>query len=1091
MSSVETVSIVFTDLVGSTELLTRVGPAPAEELRGEHFSITREALVGGGGREVKNLGDGLMVAFPSAGAAVTAAVDLQQRLHRRNARATHPLQVRVGMALGDATNEDGDYFGPPVVHAARLCAKAAGGQILVTELVKAMAGASGEHRFADVGALELKGIPDPVPTYEIAFDLDDASAGIPLPPRLASMPEISFVGRGDQRDALAAAWERARAGSLQVALLAGDPGIGKTRLATYAALIARDQGATVLYGRSDEDLGISYQPWIEALTHYVNVAPEGLLRGHVERRGGEIARIVPHIRGRVGDVAPQPGADPETERYLLFSAVGDLLHQAAEDTGVVLILDDLHWADRTTLSLLRHLVSGGAQLSLPLLVIGAYRDSDLTRSHPLTEVLADLRREPCVSRLQMQGLAREEIVDLLEAVTGHDMDEEGRGLAAALELEAAGNPFFVGEMLRNLLESGGVEEGGDGRWRLTSELSDLGLPESVREVIGRRVERLGTAVANALTAASVIGREFDLDVLAQVLKQDEDELLDLLDQATAAALVVERGDAPGRFGFGSAMIEQTLYEDLGATRRARLHARVGEALESIHGESSGRLGELAYHWAQATRAANVAKAVGYARRAGEHALAQLAPDDAIRWFESALAQRAQESNDPAGAQEHCRLLLGLGEAQRQTGDAAFRETLLAAARLARDSGDADALVRAVLANNRGFTSEIGNVDHERIEMLEAAAGVLSHDDPRYGEVLLMTASELVFGGELDRRRELADEGLRIARRSGDAGELAFAIITYKWALTLPETLEERVALAGELRAIRDGVRDPLVRLFVESRNQFTALDCGDIEEVDRCTAAMQAIAAEVSQPYLTWVAGFQGALTALLHGRLDEADALAAEAFEVANDAGEADALVVFASQLATVRLEQGRIDEVIDLVEEATEGNPHVPAYRGVLARCYCELGRFDEARELLEATDLAGISVDFLRMYTLVLWADVVADLADEQRAAALYDLLAPWAGQCVNSGAVACGSVQHYLGRLAAAKGDAEAARRHLEGAAEVHRRLDAPLFLARSNLFLAPFVEPERAGALLAEADALARERDARSLLERVESAPASG
>ena len=513
-----------------------------------------------------------------------------------------------------------------------------------------------------------------------------------------------YVGRVAERKRLTELWGQAREGSLRVALIGGEAGVGKTRLSTHLALEAHADGATVLYGRCDEDLGVPYQPWVQALGHLVKearaAAPRRLCRAFRRRPG----RLVPALRDRVSDLPSPRESDPETERYLLYAAVAGLLEGAGEQEPMLLILDDLHWADAPTLSLLRHVVASGSPMRV--MVVGTYRDSDLSRDHPLTALLADLHREQGVERVKLTGLDSEDVLALMEAAAGQELDEDGRALAAEITRETAGNPFFAGELLRHLTESGAIVQEDGGRWRVVGDLADLGLPQSVREVIGRRVERLGADARTALSAAAVIGREFDLDLLLAALDLPEARLLDLLDEAVAASLLQESTEPSGRFTFTHALVEHTLYEDLGRTRRARLHKRVAEALEQQCGDEPGeRLGELAGHWAAAVVSVDTAKAIHYARLAAERALRQLAPDEAARWYRKALELHDQAPGAIAQSAASC--LIGLGEAQRQVGDPEHRQTLLDAAALAQELSDADRLGRAVLANTRGWASQVG------------------------------------------------------------------------------------------------------------------------------------------------------------------------------------------------------------------------------------------------------------------------------------------------------------------------------------------------------------------------------------------------
>ncbi len=579
-SATEMVAVLMTDLVGSTAMADRVGPEAAEDLRTEHFGLLRGALERGAGREVKNLGDGLMVVFESVSESLACAVTMQQAVEARNRRSEEQLGVRIGVSLGEANVEDGDYFGEPVVESARLCAHTAGGQIVVNALVRQLAGSRDGHSFKSLGGLELKGISEPVQAFELEWE-PAVGGKIALPERLRELPATGYVGRLAERERLDELWGQAREGSLRLALIGGEAGVGKTRLSTHLALAAHGEGATVLYGRSDEDLGVPYQPWVQALGYLVNEVSQPVLDAHVERYGGDLARLVPALRDRVSELPSPRESDPETERYLLYAAVAGLLEGAGEQEPLLLILDDLHWADSPTLSLLRHVVASGSLIRS--MVVGTYRDSDLSREHPLTALLAALHREQGVERVKLTGLDSEDVLALMEAAAGHELDEDGRALAREITRETAGNPFFAGEVLRHLTESGAIVQEDGGRWRLVGNLAELGLPQSVREVIGQRVERLGSDARTALSAAAVIGRDFDLDLLLAVLELSEDRLLDLLDEAVAASLLQESAERAGRFTFTHALVEHTLYEDLGRARRARLHKRVAERSRSSAG----------------------------------------------------------------------------------------------------------------------------------------------------------------------------------------------------------------------------------------------------------------------------------------------------------------------------------------------------------------------------------------------------------------------------------------------------------------------------------------------------------------------------
>jgi class 3 adenylate cyclase len=1041
MPAVETLSVLITDLVGSTGLAARVGPVAADELREEHFGLLREAIGACSGEEVKTTGDGLLATFTGAASAVGCAVAIQQRMERRNRSAAEPLQIRVGLALGDVTRDRGDVFGMPVVEAVRLCDSASGSQILTTELVRLIGGRDG-HPFRPVGALELRGIPDPVTAYEVGWEPAGGwSRELGLPPRLLATAPSGYVGRGPEDERVRACFDAARGGARQTMLVGGEPGIGKTRLTTQAGIGFHEDGATILFGHCAEELPTPYGAWIQALTPLVEHAPDGDLEAYVERHGGELTRLVGGLARRMPG-APRPAqSDPETERYLLFSAVVGLLEQASAEAPVVLMLDDLHWADRPTLALLRHVIAETHEARL--LVLGTYRDSDLAPEHPFADLLADLRREEGVERLTLRGLAEEAVFSMMQLAAGHALDATGAALAREITAETDGNPFFVGEMLRHLRESGAVGQTPDGRWELRHGLEELGMPQSVREVVHRRVERLGEGCRRALTTAAVIGREFDVELLLRVVHDTDDALIDLLDAATQASLLQERPERTGWFSFAHNLINHTLYDGLGATRRAHLHRRVAEALEDLCGDEPGpRVSELARHWtAAATSPVEAGKAVHYSRRAGERALAELAPDEAVRWF--AQAQELLERVPGHGVAERSDLAICLGEAQRQAGQPAFREMLLGASRLAQDLGDPDRAARAALANNRGFASAFGEVDAERIAAIERALELDRGSDPaRRARLLALQAMELQFDPDHERRRALADEAVALARTAGDVRILPYVLRDHFHAVWSADTLRARRATAREMVALAQAGDDPLARIWAVDRTLHAAAEAGLLARARESSELLLALTAALGQPGLRWHATYCAAGLAQTRGDLDEAGRLAEAAMGLGQQAGEEiDAVVVLVGQRCLITVEQGRPEEIIDVLEQAAVHNPGIPALVAGLAMTLCDLGRVPEAAKRLEratATRFAMIPRDQIYSTALATWARTAADVGSERAAALLYDLIEPWRDLLVWNGSTSYGSAESYLGMLAATLGSHDRAAEHFAAASALHRR-----------------------------------------------------
>ncbi len=1091
MTTTITASVVLTDLVGSAEV-AGLDPAATAELRSIHLRVLRDAVAATGGRELKDLGGGLMVVYSSLGRALDGAVCMQQGVEQHNRKATVPLGVRIGLSSGDATEEDGDLFGDPVLEAARLCATADGGQILTTEMVQLLARRT-NHRFNALGAVELSGRGEPIDVCEVAWDPAKVAAAVPMPVRLEVTPATGVVGRRLEGDQLLALQKVAFAGDgHRLVLISGDAGIGKTTLAGDLARRAHDDGATVLYGRCDEDLGVPYQPFVEALTDLMVSAPDDVLQALDERHLSELRRLVPRVHQRIPTLADPSSTDADAQRYLLFGAVTAVLAALAHTAPVVLVLDDLHWADKPTVLLLQHLAATLDRAEV--LAIGTYRDSDLTATHPLTEALVALRQQPAVQRLAVGGLDDGGVVALLEGLAGHEMGSDGIELAHAVRRETGGNPFFTAEVLRHLAETDAIRQEG-GRWVAAVELSAIGLPESVREVVGQRVRRLGESVRQILTLASVIGRNFELPLLARLADRDEDDVRQALDEATQAAIVAAVDGRPERFTFSHALVQHTLYDDLSASRRVRTHRRIGELLETECGDDPGeRVGELAHHWIAATRPADAAKAAHYALAAGARALAALAPDEAIRWFRQAVELL---DADPHGAPlERLDARIGLGDAQRQAGDPGYRETLLDAAAEAARRNDTDRLVAAALANQRGTVSSVGTIDAERIAMLERALSAVDGRDSQAGALLLASlAAELTFSGDIARIRVIADSAESMARRLGDDATVLRVLNLTFLARWVPDGLERNAAASHEALLLADQVGDPFARFWAALNRVYAMASGVDRRELDAAMDLAELVAREIGQPYPTWSVLYMRCMQVLLNGDADEADRLANDALQISSDSGQPDAFVVYGANLAGIRFHQGRLAEILPLIEQVAADNPGLPGFQAAHAMMLCECGQFDDARPLLDAARLADFhrsSYDYVWLTTTTLWAETAAWLDDAPAAAVLHERLTPFEAQGVVSGVTFSGTVGMYLGRLAAVLGRHEDAIGCFERADAQLDALRAPYHRARNQVEWARQLilhgddaDRRRASELLTDARAAAHAHGCRSVERRAD------
>jgi class 3 adenylate cyclase/tetratricopeptide (TPR) repeat protein len=1065
VSATDTTTVLFTDVVDSTGLRASLGDDAADEVRRRHDALLAAAVRAHRGTIVKGLGDGWMATFASASDGVAAAVAVQQAICRHNRDASNPrLSVRVGLSTGDVVHEDGDCFGMPVIEASRLCAAAQGDQVLATEVVRLLARSRSPQAFAPVGELALKGLPEPVAAVAVLWEppAPSVEAAPPLPELLETGARLPFVGRVEELAAVSAAWKRALSGDRQAVLLAGEPGIGKTRLARELAMQAHEQGAVVLYGRCEEDLGAPYQPFVEALDHFVTRSHPAGLSGRLGRYAGELSRLCPAVDALVPGLDPPLRSDAETERYRLFEAVASWLAVAAEPAGLLLVLDDLHWATRPTIVLLQHVLHASAHSRL--LVTGTYRDTDLGRTHPLGGLLADLRRATGARRLALSGLDVDGVTRLVADAAGHELDDDGAAFARTLQEETEGNPFFVGEILRHLRETGAVVER-DGRWVRHTSVADLGIPEGIRDVIGRRLDLLSGTANTALSTAAVVGREFDLALVAAIAQLDEDDVVTAFDEAVLARLVEETG--VGRYRFAHALVRSTLYEELRATRRSRLHARVAHVLGELRPDD---VAALAHHHVQAG-GGNVDRAVEFSRRAGDDAMAQLAHDHAVHYYRQALELLEGHGNR---ALDRCAVAVSLGEAQRRTGDAAYRRTLLDAAERARQLGSVEHLVAAALTNTRGLWSMAGEVDAERIAVVEAALAALGDAECADRARLLGTlAVELMFTTEDERRQALSDEAVSVARRVGDAEALADVLM---WAVPtnfVPWRSDVLLRSADELLALAASLDDPQRWGLANLWNFLAHAVTGDVETADGRLAVADRIADELGQPTLRWLVKTWTTFRLLRQGDLEEADRHLTLAFELGQRTGQPDAFTWYAGQLWILARERGELLPLFDVVQAEAASRPGLPAWQGVLGFMHCMRGELNEARAVLHRMTPGGelaVPRDVLWLCSAATSLELAEHVGDLSRVVPLYALLLPYRDLPVLGGVIYLGSAERYLACGARALGRLDDAVAHLDAAVALEERMRARTWLGVACADLARTLRSRGADGDAARADA---------------------
>ncbi|HVS68033.1 MAG TPA: AAA family ATPase [Mycobacteriales bacterium] len=941
-----TATVLFVDVVGSTVLRASLGEERADAFVRDLEARITDVVAQHQGRVVKGLGDGAMAVFEAAVDAVGAAVALHQQVELAGrVESALAVQLRIGISAGDVSIDGTDVLGAPVVEASRLCAAAQPSQVLVADLVRSLSRGRGSFVFESVGELPLKGIPEPVPACRVMWDpvaADSSGEATPFPGLLATGGGITYVGRPALTGSLMAMLDKVLSGEacLAAALLSGEPGIGKTRTAAELARRAHAEGAIVLYGCCDEELGVPFQPFVEALDFYSthHAAPR------LGRLPGELVRLCPEVATRAPGLPEPVASDPRTEEYRLFEAVTSWLIEASAESGIVLVVDDIHWATRATLLLLVHLLkAAAADRAARLLVVGTYRDTELGRNHPLTDVLADLRRVPGVERLDLHGLDLDETIQLVQSVAGHELDAGGRQLAEAAFAETEGNPLFMGEVLRHFVETATVQLV-DGRWQV-SDPGQIEVPEGVRDVLGRRLGRLSETANRMLSVAAVIGRDFDLELLAQVSDIDDNALLDALDEASRARIIEETG--PDRFRFFHAMVKETLYGELTSARRRRAHQTVLEVLEKLRPYDAVA---LAYHAVEAgPSGGDLSAAVGHLLGAAVQSAASSDLASAETYYRQAIELVDAGDPDP---ERRIEAAIGLGTAQRDQSNPAFRETLLEATHSALALGRNDLAAQAAVANFRGVTSVINDVDRERVDALERT--ISAHEGQRCAEVALLLATLVAeIGYDVDvpveRRLTLTDRAIDIAREIGDPRVLAEVLIRSARSNLLPNRMAVAQALVPESVALADASGDPTLAALSRLFEQVMCLGIGEIERAEHTLSEALRIAETDCPPMVFALCRVNTVQYLLYADRLQEATDLNNQILAFTQQIGIADGDQWWGAVVMAIEFLKGAFGDVADAVGDFAARFPNAKTWQGTHAWTLAEAGRLDEAREVV----------------------------------------------------------------------------------------------------------------------------------------------
>jgi DNA-binding SARP family transcriptional activator len=823
-------------------------------------------------------------------------------------------------------------------------------------------------------------------------------AAVPIPPGLARSYETEFVGRRNELERLRASW-----GGVQmhrdrrIALIAGEPGIGKTRLAHAFAATVLAEGATVLLGRCSEEPLAPFEPFGEALAQ-VGAAD-----------------------------ALDPGdTDDVGARYRLFDAIDSLLSDLAARAPLVLMIDDFHWADRGTLLLTSFLLRSSRRR--PMLILGTFRDTELGRQTPLTAALAELKHDGALDRIDLRGLRLDDVATLARSVLGTDED------APRVHARTDGNAFFVEEILRELAESGPDE-----------------VPESVRHAVGVRLSRMGDDANELIAAAAILGLQHDARALQATAGLAPEAAEAALDEVLRARLL-RLADAPHRFEFAHALVREAVHDECNVLRRARLHRRAAEALTEL-GED-GHLEEIAMHLFEAASAADARRAAEMLVRAGHRALDRLAYEDAAERFDRALEALATAgADDESGA-----VLLAHGDALLRAGEAEAARTSFTSARALALRRSDDALLAEAALGFAGLGISIVDLDVHAIARLEEALERVE-DQALRSRVQARLAVELYYAPDRTRSEALSADAVITARASRDASALASALGARHVALWRPDRVDERLAVAGEMIAAAREAGDRHAELQAHNWRVVDLFELGDMPGWREETARHAQLAEELRLPVFQWYTPLWAAVEAMLAGRYDDAERMVAEAEEAGLRAGDRNAELFTGMVRFCAQLQREAFDETdVEFLQNRIANSPIGIAYRGSYAWILAGLGESERAREELHATMAVPHPFDANWLSLQAECAQASVLIEDATYAATLYERLAQYAGRPATAGRAvnSYGAIDHALGGLAALLGREADAVRHLQDAVRLNDALGCAVWRAHAERRLARLV-----------------------------------
>lgn len=852
-------------------------------------------------------------------------------------------------------------------------------------------------------------------------------------------PRRQMVGRARELDVFRAAFTRLLDGRRQVVLISGEPGIGKTRCAEALADLAEDQGALVLWGRCREESGAPpYWPWVQILRAYVDASSLDEVRLNLGAAANDVAALVPELLQTPHRELAAPGTigDASSARFRTFDAIGQFLLKATQQVPLAVVLDNIHWADEASLSLLEFLTQELTHSRL--LLVGTYRDADIAKRTLLKSTLGGVTRESDVERVHLSGLSQSAIGALASNMCGRTLP---LSVIQTIYQRTDGNPLFVIELIKVLNE----DSAGTGITVIPARI-----PAGVRETIARRLLSLPATCTDLLEIAAVFGRQFTAAEIAVASEVTLHDVLSGLEPAVESGLVDASTEVAGNYQFTHALIRETIYEDIGTSRRLRIHARAADALVTVYSAHlEPALTRIAYHYHAAGVLGDPDKAVAYALRAADKAVLLCAYEDALLHYDHAIEalERCGKAHDERLARTYilkATALKELGYIQRSM------DVLLEAVNLTRALGNhAELLVDAL--ELLAFLTRHVPQDH-LVPLLEHALTLLPRaDSAARAKALAVRAFSCRTFTDKARLQLQVDEAMQMARRSCDAAARCaccqFAVMALRGN---PETLKRRLELGDEYIAVARATGSDDLLADAYHWQALNHLECGQLDELEAVLEHYASLSAARYGLHQYHTGGYRVTL-ALLRGEWTDLEARIETLLELGTKTRRGDADGVYGAQMFALQRDLGRLPALALQIQQVVATLGQRVWQPGLMLMC-AETGMLEEARRMfaeIAEQDFGGVCRDDMYVTCLVFCAETCCALADAERAVMLYELLRPYAGQTANHPTAVCfGAVDLYLAMLAATANLHEAALEHFDRAISFNRALRAWPWLARS-------------------------------------------